>query len=157
MIIRFYLTLCMKSASAYDELRKSNILTLSSSRTLRDYKNAIKPSAGFNSKVIEELIKTSSKLKDHQRFVVLSFDEIKIQSDLVFNKHSGDLIGYVDLGDPDLNFCCFPDLNELAKHVFVYYVSRVIFRLEVRFSIFCNYRYKCQSDFQNILGSSYSS
>ncbi|XP_047137374.1 uncharacterized protein LOC124813866 [Hydra vulgaris] len=122
MIIRFCLSLCMKSASAYDELRSSSILTLPSSRTLRDYKNAIKPSAGFNSKVIEELIKTSSKLKDHQRFVTLSFDEIKIQSDLVFDKHSGDLIGYVDLGDPDLNYCSFPDLNELAKHVFVYYV-----------------------------------
>ena len=34
--------------SAYDELRSSNVLTLPSCMTLRDYKNAIKPYAGFN-------------------------------------------------------------------------------------------------------------
>ena len=122
MVIRFCLSLCMKSASAYDELRSSNVLTLPSHRTLRDYKNAIKPSAGFNPEVIEELIKTTSSLKDHQRFVVLSFDEVKIQADLVFDKHSGNLIGYVDLGDPELNYSSFNDVNDLATHAFVYYV-----------------------------------
>ena len=30
-------------------------------------------------------------------------DEIKIQSNLVWDKHTGELIGYVDLGDTELN------------------------------------------------------
>ena len=29
---------------------------------------------------------------------------MKIQFNLVFDKHSGDLIGFVDLGDPMVNF-----------------------------------------------------
>ena len=48
MIIRFCLSLASKSASACGELRPSNVLTLPSCRTLRDYKNAIKPHADFN-------------------------------------------------------------------------------------------------------------
>ena len=39
IIIRFCLPLASKSASAYDELRSSNVLALPSRRTLRDYKN----------------------------------------------------------------------------------------------------------------------
>ena len=50
MIICFALALAMKSATAYDELRNSKILTLPSRKTLRDYKNAVKPS-GFNQEV----------------------------------------------------------------------------------------------------------
>ena len=46
MIMSFVLSLAMKSLTAYDELRRSGILILLSSRTLRDYKNAITPSAG---------------------------------------------------------------------------------------------------------------
>ena len=52
MIIRFCLSLASKSASVYDELRHTNILTLPSRRTLRDYRNAIRPKTGFNSEVI---------------------------------------------------------------------------------------------------------
>ena len=67
MIIRFCLSLASKSASAYDELRDSKILTLPSHRTLRDYRNAIRPQAGFNPQVINELIETASMLKGVQR------------------------------------------------------------------------------------------
>ena len=67
MIIRFCLSLASKSASAYDELRSCNVLTLPSCRTLRDYKNAIKPRAGFNPVVIQELINTTDLFTGHQR------------------------------------------------------------------------------------------
>ena len=122
MIIRFCLSIASKSASAYNELRSSNVLTLPSLRTLRDYKNAIRPTTGFNMEVIEELCKTTETLQSFQRFVVLSFDEMKIQQNLVFDKHSGELIGYVDLGDPEKNFSTFDNEDDLATHVMVYYV-----------------------------------
>ena len=35
--------------------------------------------------------------------MVLSFDEMKVQSNLVFDKHTNELIGFVDLGDEDVN------------------------------------------------------
>ena len=31
-------------------------------------------------------------------------DEMKIQENLVWDKHTGDLIGFVDLGDAELNY-----------------------------------------------------
>ena len=130
MIIRFCLSLASKSASAYDELRSSNILTLPSRRTLRDYKNAIKPHAGFNSAVIQELIKTTKSFDGCQRNIVLSFDEMKIQENLVYDKYSGDLVGYVNLGDPDLNYASFDDHDDLATHVLVFYVTGLASKLK---------------------------
>ena len=98
MIIRFCLSIASKSASAYDELRNSKVLTLPSRRTLRDYKNAIRPSVGFSHEIVDELIKTASNLEGVKRYVVLSLDEIKIKEELVFDKYTGELIGYIDLG-----------------------------------------------------------
>ena len=72
MIIRFCLSLASKYASTYDELRDSKILTLPSRRTLRDYKNAIRPKEGFNPEIIAELIETASRSTGVQRYVVLS-------------------------------------------------------------------------------------
>ena len=122
MIIRFCLSIASKSASAYNDLRSSNMLTLPSLTTLRNYKNGICPTTGFNMEVIEELCKTTETLQSFQQFVVLSFDEMKIQQSLVFHKHSGELIGYVDYGDPEKDFSTFDNEDDLATHVMVYYV-----------------------------------
>ena len=45
---------------------------------------------------------------------------MKIQSNLVFDKHSGDLIGFVDLGDPMLNFAYVE--GSVATHTLVFLV-----------------------------------
>ena len=69
--VRYHpISLASKSASTYDELRESNILTLPSRRTLRDYKNAIKPHAGFNPAIIHNLARMASKLEPYQKYVV---------------------------------------------------------------------------------------
>ena len=108
-------------------------MKINSGRTLRDYKNAIRPSAGFNKEIIDELIKTSAPLLGYQRFIVLSFDEIKIQDNLVFDKHSGELIGYVDLGDTLLNYCTFQNIDALATHALVYYIRGIA--CDLKFSL----------------------
>ena len=136
MILRFCISLAAKSSSAYDELRATNILTLPCRRTLRDYSNHVKPSTGFNPQVTEELIKTSSHLQGYQRFVCLSFDEIKIQEKLVFDKYTGDLVGFVDLGDPEMNFSTFEDTNKLASYVMVYYIRGLASDLKFSFAYF---------------------
>ncbi|PFX26882.1 hypothetical protein AWC38_SpisGene8467 [Stylophora pistillata] len=43
MIIRFCLSLAVKSPSCYEELRNSKVLVLPSQRGLKDYRNAIRP------------------------------------------------------------------------------------------------------------------
>ena len=62
MIIKFCLNLAAKSSSAYKDLRYGSttvtgIVFLPSLRRLRDYKNYIRPTRGFNPEVINELVK----------------------------------------------------------------------------------------------------
>ena len=104
MIIRFCLSLAAKSSSCYEELRNSGVLTLPSQRRLRDYRNAIKPKRGFQKEVIEVLKQETENYFDVQRYVVVLFDEIKVMANLVLDKTTGELIGFTDLGDPDVNF-----------------------------------------------------
>ena len=53
---------------------------------------------------------------------MLSFDEMKIQEHLVYDKYTGNLVGYVDLGDPIINYSSFENPDELASHVMVFYI-----------------------------------
>ena len=119
MIIKFCLCIASKYASAYYELSSKIVLTLPSRRTLREYKNVIKPHAGFNTDAIEELKKTAKDLKGSQRYVVFSFEELKIEENLVNDKYSDELVRYVDLDYPDLNYASFENSEGLASHVMV--------------------------------------
>ena len=109
MIIRYCLSLAAKSSSAYDDMRYdektgTGFLVLPSRRRLRDYKNYIRPQRGFNKDIVTELQHKVENFTDPEKFIVLLFDEMKIQENLVWDKHSGELIGSVDLGDPSLNY-----------------------------------------------------
>ena len=59
MIIKYYLALQAKSPAAYEQLRLqkygTGVLVLPSKRTLRDYRNYIRPQRGFNGHLIKEL------------------------------------------------------------------------------------------------------
>lgn len=70
MIIRFCLSLAAKSPSCYEELKNSGILVLPSQRTLRDYRNWIKPSVGFSHGVVEELQKQTAGYSHVQRYIL---------------------------------------------------------------------------------------
>ena len=125
MIICFALSLATKSSTAYDELRRSGILILPSRRTLQDYTNAVKPSAyasAYASLLSQNCAINTKILMKSRDFDVLSFDEIKIQSNLVFDKHSGKVIGFVDIGDVDFSFATFSNLESLATHVLCVFV-----------------------------------
>ena len=54
--------------------------------------------------MINELKNVIKNLGGIQRFICLCFDEIKVQSSLVFNKYTDELVGFIDLGDPDTNY-----------------------------------------------------
>ena len=47
---------------------------------------------------------------------------MKVQSKLAFDKHTGELIGLLDLGNPDLNFAEFEKPDSLATHALVLFV-----------------------------------
>lgn len=46
--------------------------------------------------------------------MVLVFDEMKIREDLVFDKATGEIIGFVDYGDESLDRC-FYELQQRCK------------------------------------------
>ena len=107
---------------AYRELRESGALVLPSERVLRDYKNYFKPKAGINLENIESLREKAATLTGIQRYLVLVMDEMKIQSNLVFDKHSGELIGFVDLGDPMMNYASLGEEDVMATHALAFLV-----------------------------------
>lgn len=136
MIIRYCLSLVTKSPSLYEELRNSGILVLPSQRTLRDYRNYIRPERGFQERVIEELKSITNSYFDVQRYVVLLFDEMKVLSNLVFEKVTGELIGFVDLGDPDVNFAVLEKADEIATHALVFLIRGVCTQLKFSLAYF---------------------
>ena len=96
-----------------------------SRRRLRDYKNYIRPQQGFNKDVINELKNKVSNFSNIERYIILLMDEMKVQENLGWDKHTGDLIGFVDLGDPRLNYATLQK-HEVASHILVFLVCCVI-------------------------------
>ena len=136
MIIRFCLSLASKSKSAYEELQNSNILRLPSTRTLVDYKNLIKPGTGFPREIIDNLCEITKDYSNVERYIVLLFDEMKIRSNLVFNKHTEKLIGFLDLGDPQINYNMLEDESKLATYVLCFYLRGIATNLKYSFAHF---------------------
>ena len=131
MIIKYCLSLAVKSSSAYNDLRYdsktgSGVLVLPSLRTLRDYKNYIRPTRGLNPKVLEDFDKKTYEFSDIERYVIILFDEMKIQEDLVWDKHTGELIGFVGLGDTEVNHATMKNSQTLASYVLVFLVKSVV-------------------------------
>ena len=127
-MIRFALNLKYLSTSAYKALCLSGVIHLLSERTLSDYTHWTTPHSGVQLEFIEELSRSLNELPSGQQCCALSMDEMKIKSGLVFEKHSGTLVGFTDLGsvNRDIEMLLHSDneSNErnLAKHAFVFLV-----------------------------------
>ena len=50
---------------------------------------------------------------------------MKVQEDLVWNKHTGELIGFVDLGSEEMNESLLEDNQKLATHIMVFMVKSI--------------------------------
>lgn len=81
------------------------------------------------------------------RYVVLVFDEMKIREDLVFDKYTGIITGFVDYGQQSLDHH-FSALEEecshtlalkkrtVASHMFTIMVRGIFFKLDFPFAQF---------------------
>ena len=132
MIIRYSLSLASKSAAAYEEIQYvankfTGFVIFPSRRRLRDYKNHIKPQWGFNQEIIQELRSKIKYFSEQEKFVAMLMDEMKIQENLLWDKHTGELIGYVDdLGDIELSYTTLPKVREIAPLVMVFLVRCIV-------------------------------
>ena len=131
MIIRYCLSLPAKSLGASEDIRYNpktgtGFFVLPSLQRLRDYENYIHPQRGFNPNIINEMKHKVEKFSGVEKYVVLLFDEVKIQENLVLDKHTGELIGYVDLSDIDVNYATLKKVDELATHNLVLMIQNIV-------------------------------
>ena len=98
-LIKWCLHIKYKSSSAYHAIRSTGVLTLPSERTLSDFTHVVKERVGFQKSVNQQLINEASVKEEKDKYIVLLFDEMKIKKDLVFDKHTCELVGFVDLGE----------------------------------------------------------
>ena len=113
LIVKWCLSLRLKSPAAYHTLTESGFLVLPSERTLRDYTHYINALTGYNDQVDVHLAE-AARLKDmpaYQCCVILAINEMHVKEDLFFNKHSGRLIGFVNLGDADTTLGLMNDVE----------------------------------------------
>lgn len=90
-----------RSSGAYEALRSSGCVKLPSQRTLRDYTHYIKAAMGFSSDV-DNMLMEVAKVRccpEKEKNVTLLLDEIHVKEDLAYDKHSGAMIRFANLGD----------------------------------------------------------
>ena len=92
-------------------------------RAFRDYRNAIKPKLGFNVVVITKLINVTKNYIEIQKYTALSFDKMKMRANLVYEKCSGELIGYIHFGKTEIDYSTFENANDIAIRGLVYYLE----------------------------------
>ena len=100
-MIRWCLYLHHRSSGCYATLRNSGVFTLPSERTLRDYRHCFNANVGFSASNDHQLCEAvkGHKPSDLAKYVTVVIDEMYIKAGLVFNKASGALVGFHDLGE----------------------------------------------------------
>ena len=134
LVVRFALNLKYLSGTAYRAVRQSGMIHLPSERTLSDYTHWATPHNGVQLEFIERFQSLlQEEVPSGQHHCALSMDEMKLKSGLVFNKNTGALSGFVDLGS------CNRDMEQavgdqdessvgqLAEQVFVF-LARAVFK-----------------------------
>ena len=140
-MIRWCLYLHHRSSGCYSTLRNSGVITLPSERTLNDYRHHSSSTSGFSYSTDMQLLDLlkNQKPSDIAKYVTVVLDEMYLREGLVFQKSSGALIGYTDLGEMNniLNDAerqyKNPDVHQrpLAKVMLVFMVRGLFTKNEV--------------------------
>lgn len=88
-----------RSNGGYETPRNSACVHLSFHRTLRDY--TVQASTRFSNEVDQMLTTVAwvDTCPDREKCIILLLDEMHIGEDLIFDKHTGNMIGFSNLGD----------------------------------------------------------
>ena len=98
-----------RSSGAYETLRESGCLRLPSQCTLRDYTHYVEAAAGFSHQV-DMMLHKAAKVgvcPEREKLVLLLLDEMHIREDIVYDKHSGLMIGFANLGEVNEHLLAF--------------------------------------------------
>ena len=97
-MIRLALSLHLTSPAAYELMRDTGMIKLPSSRTLFDYAH-VKPSHdGIDEVVLESVGNRAARFdKKYKKYHVLMADEMHISQNVIFQKSTGNMIGFKNL------------------------------------------------------------
>jgi len=162
LIIRWCLSIYHTSPAAYKQIssKKLQFMKLPHINTLKKYTNFTQAKTGINPDIISQLI-VDAKLdtcEEYQREVVIAFDEMRIKSDLVYRKSTGQLIGFTELGDTNDELRIFErgfESDELrddfATYVLVYMVRGVFTSLCYPFAYYSSLGFSSNQLYPNTL------
>ena len=136
-LIKWCLYLHYKSSGAYETLRQSGVLRLPSGRTLRDYRHFAPAVMGFSADYDKQLLDLSKKTPGNSKHIAILVDEMYVKEGLVFNKHTGALTGFVDLGDATNHLDNYDEpKRKVAKTVVVLMVRGLVSDLIFPYAMF---------------------
>ncbi|KAK3922593.1 Transposable element P transposase [Frankliniella fusca] len=135
-MIRFALAIHLTSPTAYDLLRQTGMVKLPHSNTLFDYSHVRPIQEGVDRVVLESVQERVRKFPEkHKKYHVLMMDEMYICQNLVFQKSSGQMIGYTSLDTIESEMKILENLidatepleseNTIASKVLVYMIKGV--------------------------------
>lgn len=87
------------SGKGYALLRESGYLKLPSERTLRDYTFYNKTQIGFSTATDQKLLQLTKDYLPFQKMIGITIDEMYISEGVVYDRKSGQILGFTDLGD----------------------------------------------------------
>lgn len=132
------------SCSAYHALRTSGFMKLPSEQTLWDCVHYSSNKPGFQPEVLGQLLKEANleALLSSRRFIALILDEMKIKNSFVYNKYSGEIIGFTHLGGINDELMKLEQEEHhppVAIHVLALMVRGLLFKLEFPFAHFATH------------------
>ena len=109
LMVRWCLFLRHQSNKCYETLRESGCIHLPSQRTLRDYTHCVQSGVGFSTEVDRLLLQAMNLMTcpEWHKLVILLLDEMHIREDLVYDKHTGKMIGFTNLGNINNHLLAF--------------------------------------------------
>ncbi|KAK3931225.1 LOW QUALITY PROTEIN: Transposable element P transposase [Frankliniella fusca] len=97
-MIRFALSIFLQSPSTYNILVDSKMIRLPHSRTLFDYSHCFEAEEGICNPVLESIHKhICEKAELKHKWHVLMCDEMHISKNIVYNRSTGELVGYTKI------------------------------------------------------------
>ena len=148
VMIRWCISIFIKSPGTYDHLKNSGFLMLPSRKTLEKYVNFTEPTTGVNPDVLEHLLHEIKNVECEEKHVGIIHDEMK--SGIVYNKHTGKIVGFTDLGDVNNELeefalrCSNKDIEHrpIATHVLTLMVRGINFHLSYPLSYYAGTSFK---------------
>ena len=143
LFIKWCIYLRHLSRASYEMLRNSGCIKLPSQQTLRDYTYYVQTAIGFSVEVDQEIARCADLSKHLNKYVTLVIDEVHIKEELVFDKHQGNLIGFVNLGEINNHLLKFEEMLQghdyctLANSMLVFMVRGLFSKFNFPYAQLC--------------------